>query len=121
MSFGGWAIEEEVFSIIKLLVPKGGTILELGSGEGTKELCRLEGVGEVGERAAEREGEALDQLGHPRRLDRDDPRHERVPGGGSASRQERELLLEEVPAGEAGPGGARRGRSGACRARGRSS
>ena len=40
MSFGGFCIDEELFSYIKKILPGGKTILELGSGDGTAELCR---------------------------------------------------------------------------------
>ncbi len=40
MSFGGFAIDEELFLYIKEILPKGKTILELGSGEGTAELAK---------------------------------------------------------------------------------
>lgn len=38
--FGGWAIEWELFSHIISTLPKGSTILELGSGKGSAELNR---------------------------------------------------------------------------------
>ena len=38
MSFGGWSIDEDVFEHMKRLVPPEGSILELGSGEATKNL-----------------------------------------------------------------------------------
>lgn len=40
MSFGGFAIDEELFLYIKEILPEGKTILELGSGEGTAELVK---------------------------------------------------------------------------------
>lgn len=40
-SFGGWAIDEEVYEAIKTLIKPGSTILELGSGDGTSELLKL--------------------------------------------------------------------------------
>lgn len=39
-SFGGWAISKEMFEWIINNIPEGSTILELGSGEGTKELVK---------------------------------------------------------------------------------
>jgi len=39
-NLGGWAISEELLYHIEQLVPKGSTILELGSGTGTKELVK---------------------------------------------------------------------------------
>ena len=36
--FGGWAIRESCFNFIKEILPKGKTILEMGSGTGTKML-----------------------------------------------------------------------------------
>jgi len=38
--FGGWSITESLFKKILDLVPDGGTILELGSGEATAELLK---------------------------------------------------------------------------------
>lgn len=40
MSFGGWAISEDLFNLIRDILPEGKTILELGSGEGTAELVK---------------------------------------------------------------------------------
>lgn len=40
MSFGGFAIDEELFLYIKKILPEGKTILELGSGHGTGELVK---------------------------------------------------------------------------------
>lgn len=40
-NFQSWAISYEVFSWIKNNLPKNSTILELGSGTGTTELCNL--------------------------------------------------------------------------------
>ncbi len=40
MSFGGFAIDEELFLYIREILPEGKTILELGSGEGTAELVK---------------------------------------------------------------------------------
>jgi hypothetical protein len=37
---GGWSISESLFNKIRYLCPTGGTILELGSGEGTAELIK---------------------------------------------------------------------------------
>jgi hypothetical protein len=39
-SFGDWAISKEMFDWILNNVPEGSVILELGSGEGTKELVK---------------------------------------------------------------------------------
>ena len=39
--FGVWSIDEELFECIKKLMPKDGTILELGSGFSTGELSKL--------------------------------------------------------------------------------
>ena len=36
--FGGWAIRESCFDFIREILPKGKTILEMGSGTGTKRL-----------------------------------------------------------------------------------
>lgn len=44
MSFGVWSIDTELFECIQKLVPIGGTILELGSGFSTGELCKLYNV-----------------------------------------------------------------------------
>jgi len=41
LSFGGFAIDEELFLYIKEFLPEGYTILELGSGHGTAELVKL--------------------------------------------------------------------------------
>lgn len=38
--FGGWAIQESCFNFIKNTLPQGSTILELGSGIGTKHLAK---------------------------------------------------------------------------------
>ena len=38
--FGGFAISRELFEFIRQTLPDGSTILELGSGSGTGELCR---------------------------------------------------------------------------------
>ena len=38
--FGGWAIEESCFNLIKEILPKGKTILEMGSGYGTDFLSK---------------------------------------------------------------------------------
>jgi len=43
-SFGGWAISKELFEWILENLPKGSTILELGSGNGTKELVKYYNV-----------------------------------------------------------------------------
>lgn len=43
-SFGGWAISKELFDWIFKNIPKGSTILELGSGNGTKELVKFYNV-----------------------------------------------------------------------------
>lgn len=43
-SFGGWAISKELFDWILKTIPKGSTILELGSGNGTKELVKFYNV-----------------------------------------------------------------------------
>lgn len=43
-SFGGWAISKELFEWILKHIPKGSTILELGSGNGTKELVKFYNV-----------------------------------------------------------------------------
>lgn len=40
MTLGGWAISQEVFDYIRMVLPEGCTILELGSGEGTAELAK---------------------------------------------------------------------------------
>jgi len=40
-NFNDWAITYEVFEWIKKNIKTGSTILELGSGTGTKELCEL--------------------------------------------------------------------------------
>lgn len=39
-NFGGWAIQESCFKLIKELLPEGKTILELGSGYGTATLAK---------------------------------------------------------------------------------
>jgi hypothetical protein len=39
MKFGHWSIDEAIFEYIKNTLPKGNTILELGSGYGTKRLA----------------------------------------------------------------------------------
>jgi hypothetical protein len=39
-NLNGWAISTEALDIIMHLLPKGSTILELGSGTGTKELVK---------------------------------------------------------------------------------
>ena len=41
MSFGGWAINRATFDYIRKILPEGKTILELESGEGTKELAEF--------------------------------------------------------------------------------
>ena len=38
--FGGWAIQESCFNLIKKILPEGKTILELGSGHGTDALSK---------------------------------------------------------------------------------
>tara|TARA_Y100000385_G_scaffold284667_1_gene343119 strand:- start:302 stop:871 length:570 start_codon:yes stop_codon:yes gene_type:complete len=38
--FGGWAIQESCFNLIKSILPEGKTILELGSGHGTDALSK---------------------------------------------------------------------------------
>jgi hypothetical protein len=43
-SFGGWSISKELFDWILSNLPKGSTILELGSGGGTKELVKFYNV-----------------------------------------------------------------------------
>jgi hypothetical protein len=43
-SFGGWAISRKLFEWILNHLPKGSTILELGSGNGTKELVKFYNV-----------------------------------------------------------------------------
>lgn len=43
-SFGGWSISKELFDWILNNIPKGSTILELGSGDGTKELVKFYNV-----------------------------------------------------------------------------
>lgn len=40
MSKGGWAISEKMVDVISGLIPNGGKILEFGSGQGTKWLCK---------------------------------------------------------------------------------
>lgn len=40
-NFGGYAISEEMYDWILENLPKGSTILELGSGKGTRELCKF--------------------------------------------------------------------------------
>ena len=40
MAFGGWSITEMCFDYIRDILLEGKTILELGSGEGTKELAK---------------------------------------------------------------------------------
>lgn len=37
----GWAISPELVEVLHKLLPDGKSILELGSGEGTKELCKF--------------------------------------------------------------------------------
>ena len=37
-NFGGWSIQEVCFNFIREILPSGKTILELGSGYGTKRL-----------------------------------------------------------------------------------
>ena len=44
MSFGGFAIDEELFAYIREILPIGETILELGSGDGTAELIKYYNV-----------------------------------------------------------------------------
>ena len=39
-SFGGWAISKELFEWILKHIPKGSTILELGSGNRDKRYCQ---------------------------------------------------------------------------------
>lgn len=43
-SFGGWSISKELFDWILSNLSKGSTILELGSGSGTKELVKFYNV-----------------------------------------------------------------------------
>ena len=38
--FGGWAIQESCFNLIKEILPEGKTILEFGSGHGTDALSK---------------------------------------------------------------------------------
>jgi hypothetical protein len=40
-NFQSWAIEEQLFNFIRNILPDGSTILELGSGTGTIELCKF--------------------------------------------------------------------------------
>lgn len=40
MTFGGWSINRICFDYIREVLPDGGTILEFGSGYGTKELSK---------------------------------------------------------------------------------
>lgn len=40
-NFGGWAIQESCFNFIREILPEGKTILELGSGYGTKALSEF--------------------------------------------------------------------------------
>ncbi len=39
-NFGGWSLDEEVYSWVLENIPKGSTILELGSGNSTQEFCK---------------------------------------------------------------------------------
>tara|TARA_R110002167_G_scaffold61739_4_gene174429 strand:- start:120 stop:707 length:588 start_codon:yes stop_codon:yes gene_type:complete len=39
-NFGGWAIQESCFNLIKEILPEGKTILEMGSGYSTKALSQ---------------------------------------------------------------------------------
>ena len=41
VNLNGWALDREAFLRISELVPRGGTILELGSGEGSQILCKM--------------------------------------------------------------------------------
>lgn len=47
MSFGGWAISEDLYEWLVEHVPPGKTILELGSGDGTAELVKRWAVATV--------------------------------------------------------------------------
>ena len=38
--FGGWAIQESCFNLIREILPEGKTILEMGSGTGTEALSK---------------------------------------------------------------------------------
>lgn len=38
-NFGGWSLDKEVYSWVLENIPKGSTILELGSGRSTQEFC----------------------------------------------------------------------------------
>jgi hypothetical protein len=40
-NFGGWAIQESCFNLIREILPEGKTILELGSGHGTEALSKF--------------------------------------------------------------------------------
>ena len=40
MTFGGWAINKPCFDYIRKVLPDGKTILEFGSGDGTRELAK---------------------------------------------------------------------------------
>jgi hypothetical protein len=49
MTFGGWSIDVDLFNWLKVNLPKGKTILELGSGLSTSELVKLWNVYSVEE------------------------------------------------------------------------
>tara|TARA_R110002126_G_scaffold85314_1_gene206748 strand:+ start:943 stop:1443 length:501 start_codon:yes stop_codon:yes gene_type:complete len=40
MAFSGWAMEKSTFDFIRKILPKGKTILEIGSGFGTGEMAK---------------------------------------------------------------------------------
>jgi hypothetical protein len=40
MALGGWAISEELYGWLERNVPPGQTVVELGSGQGTADLCK---------------------------------------------------------------------------------
>ena len=40
VEFGGWAITQQLYNVIRLMLPDNSVILEFGSGEGTIALCQ---------------------------------------------------------------------------------
>ena len=40
VEFGGWAITQQLYNLIRMMLPDGSVILEFGSGEGTVALCQ---------------------------------------------------------------------------------
>ena len=39
-NFGGWSLDKEIYDWVLENIPKGSTILELGSGRSTQEFCK---------------------------------------------------------------------------------